>query len=73
MNFLQQFFRACGLLTAGLFLAALAFTQYSYPIPRCTGQDIDAWLLPAALAPLGIPALIWSTVLVIRGLRRSLF
>jgi hypothetical protein len=65
-----QVLRGFGFLAAGLFVAAIIFTQYQCPIPECTGNDIDAWLLPAAFAPIGVPALIWSIVFVVKRYRR---
>ncbi len=70
MTIVGQLLRGFGFLVAILFVAAILFTQYQCPIPACTGNDIDAWLLPAALAPIGIPALIWSIVFVVKRYRR---
>ncbi len=70
MRLVAQLLRGFGFIVAGLFVAAIVFTQYQCPIPSCTGTDIDAWLLPAAFAPIGIPALIWSIVFVVKRYRR---
>jgi hypothetical protein len=70
MRIFGDFLRGCGFLIAGLFVASILFTQSQCPIPACTGNDIDAWLLPASFAPLGIPALIWSIIFAVRRFRR---
>jgi hypothetical protein len=70
MRIFGNFLRGCGFLAAFLFIAAIIFSQSQCPIPACTGNDIDAWLLPAALAPLGIPALIWSAIFAAKRFRR---
>jgi hypothetical protein len=61
--------RGCVFVVAALFLVGLALTQATCPIPRCTGSDLDAWLLPAATAPVGIPALAWAAIFVVRRMR----
>lgn len=60
------FLKGLGFLFALLFISAIVLAQVSCPIPSCHGTDIDAWLAVVALAPAGIPGLIWSISIAYR-------
>ena len=56
---------------AALFVVIILWAQNSCSlIPsighQCNGPEGDAWMLPFMLAPVGIPALIYSVVLYLR-------
>jgi len=63
------------LIVAGLFILTIVWAQLVCSLipsigTQCRGPELDAWMVPFFLAPLGVPALISSLALLIGASRR---
>jgi len=58
--------KGLGITAALIFFGAIWLANHACPWLACQGPDLDAWMLPFALAPIGIPAVLASLVFTIR-------
>ena len=73
----MRFLKALCFLLAGFFVFLIALAQLSCPVligTQCSMGGGDIWMLPFFYAPIGIPAVIASIViLIVRAIRRRAF